>query len=263
MMDDMRAVVGEMLEEEQRLLVEREAAAKTRATVSESFIVAGNLITLALLVLSGVAAHIDRKKRDEAEAQLRFSQAELGAIFDSAGDGIITFDEDFRIRLMNPAAAKMHRCDGLSALGRPLLDFVPPRLREFVANDIRDFVQSDETTREFAKGIALRSDGSEFPCDGSLTKAATAGGEQFVTLMFRDLSESQARDAKIREQVEILNQVRDAILVCDMDDRIIFWNRGAQSLYGYSPRTRRSARTWSSCCSTANANCGKRDGKRC
>ena len=115
---------------------------------------------------------------------------------------------------------------------------------------------------EFAKGIALRSDGSEFPCDGSLTKAATAGGEQFVTLMFRDLSESQARDAKIREQVEILNQVRDAILVCDMDDRIIFWNRGAQSLYGYSP-SRRLARTPSSCCSATNANCGKRDAKWC
>ncbi len=34
--------------------------------------------------------------------------------------------------------------------------------------------------------------------------------------------------------MEILNQVRDAIIVCDMDDRVLFWNRGAQSLYGHS-----------------------------
>ncbi len=236
LMDEMRQVVGEMLQEEKRLLAEREVTAKSNAVLTERFIVAGNLMTLALLVFSGGIAHFDRKKRNEAEADLRLSQAELGAIFESAADGIITFNKDLRIRLMNPAAAEMHRCDKLSALGRPLLDFVPSRFREFVANDIRDFVHSDRRTREFAKGIALRSDGSEFPCDGSLAKAATAGGEQFVTLLFRDLSESQARDAKIREQVEILNQVRDAILVCDMDDRIIFWNRGAESLYGYSAK---------------------------
>ena len=81
--------------------------------------------------------------------------------------------------------------------------------------------------------MALRSDGSEFPCDGSLTKSI-AGDQRFVTLMFRDLSESQAREAKLRQQAEILDQVREAIFVCDMDDRIISWNRGAQSLYGYS-----------------------------
>ena len=117
LMDDIRAVVREMLQEEQRLLVEREAAAKSRATVSERFIVTGYLLTLALLVFSGGVAHIDRKKRDEADAHLRVSRAEMSAVIDSAQDGIVTFGEDFRIRLMNPAAAAMHACDVEWAVG--------------------------------------------------------------------------------------------------------------------------------------------------
>ncbi len=233
-MEEMRRLVEKMLAKEHRLLAGREAAAASCATASETFIVAGNLIALTLLVLSGFAVRIDRKKRDEAEAQLRFSQAELGAIFDTAGDGIIAFNEDLAIRLMNPAAANMCGCDTMGALGRPLLDFVPPRRRDSFAKQIRDFLESDESTRLFGDGIALREDGSEFPCDGSLTKSAISG-EQFVTIMFRDLSESRALDAKLRGQSQILDQVRDAILVCDMDDRIISWNRGAQMLYGYSP----------------------------
>jgi PAS domain S-box-containing protein len=232
-MQEIRAVVKDILAEEERLLIEQAATAKSRGTATKSLIIAGNLVALVLLVLSGVAAHIDRGKRNEAEAQRRFSQAELAAIFDSAGDGIIAFNGNLKVRLMNPAAKEMLRCAAEAPPVRSLLEFVPSNLHHAAAEEMADFWNSDETSREFAIRHALRRDGSEFPCDGSLTKSA-AGGESFITLMFRDLSETMAHQAKIREQAEILDQVRDAILVCDMDDRILFWNHGAQRLYGYS-----------------------------
>ena len=235
LMNEMRKVVNDMLEEEQRRLTANEAAARSRAVTSQRFIVAGNLITLVLLLLSGFAAHVDRTRRDAAEAELRFSQAELGAIFDSAGEGIITFGDDFRIRLMNPAAANMHGADAMASLGKSLLDLIPPQRRPAVTESIHDFLQSQQRTRDFPQGLSLRHDGSEFPSAGSLAKTPT-GSEQLITLMLRDLSESQARETTIRQQVEILHQVHDAILVCDMDDRIQFWNRGAESLYGYAPQ---------------------------
>ncbi len=234
LMEKMRLVASDILEEEHRLLEEWNAMASARATLTEQFIISGNVLTLTLLVISGGVAHIDRRRRDEAETRLRSSQEELAAIFDSAGDGILTFSDDLKIRLMNPAAARMHRCQDVPVRGRSYLDFVPPRLREFVANDIRSFLQSKAKRRAFVNRTSLRSDGSEFPCKGSLTKAAAEKDTQFITLMLRDLSESRARDAKIREQVEVLNQVRDAILVCDLDNRIVSWNRGAELLYGYS-----------------------------
>jgi len=44
----------------------------------------------------------------------------------------------------------------------------------------------------------------------------------------------QAATATLREQVELLNLAHDAIVVHDMNDRITFWNHGAQALYGWS-----------------------------
>lgn len=232
-MREIRAVAEEILEEEAGLLARREQAAEAMATSSARFIVAGNVLAFTLFVLTGFVAHIDRKKRDNAEAHMRSSEAELAAIFNSAHDGMITFTGDLRIGLMNPAAARMYGCEAAAAIGRSLLDFVPPRLRAGVGDDIRDFMQSRETTRLFADGVALRDDGSEFPCEGSSTKSVV-GGKRFATMTFRDLTESKASQAKIREQAQMLNQVRDAILVCDMNDRIIFWNRGSRLLYGLS-----------------------------
>lgn len=41
-------------------------------------------------------------------------------------------------------------------------------------------------------------------------------------------------DVRIRDQASLLNKTRDAIVVCDLDHRILFWNNGAERLYGWS-----------------------------
>jgi PAS domain S-box-containing protein len=45
--------------------------------------------------------------------------------------------------------------------------------------------------------------------------------------------EIQQTEDKIREQAELLNRARDAIMVLDNDRRIVFWNKGAERLYGW------------------------------
>jgi PAS domain S-box-containing protein len=45
---------------------------------------------------------------------------------------------------------------------------------------------------------------------------------------------NQAATTTLREQVELLNLAHDAIVVHDMNDRITFWNHGAQALYGWT-----------------------------
>lgn len=46
--------------------------------------------------------------------------------------------------------------------------------------------------------------------------------------------ERQQIDAHVREQAALLDIAREAILVKDMDNRIIYWNRGAERTYGWT-----------------------------
>jgi PAS domain S-box-containing protein len=43
-----------------------------------------------------------------------------------------------------------------------------------------------------------------------------------------------AAENRIREQASLLNLMRDAILVRSMDDQIVYWNPGAEVLFGWS-----------------------------
>ncbi|MDF5728618.1 MAG: GAF domain-containing protein, partial [Rhizonema sp. PD38] len=47
------------------------------------------------------------------------------------------------------------------------------------------------------------------------------------------LNERKQAEHKIREQAALLNVATDAILVRDLENKILFWNKGAEHLYGW------------------------------
>ncbi|MGI0488249.1 GAF domain-containing protein [Pantanalinema rosaneae CENA516] len=48
-----------------------------------------------------------------------------------------------------------------------------------------------------------------------------------------ELAERQSAEQKVHEQAALLDVATDAILVCDLDHHILFWNKGAERLYGW------------------------------
>jgi PAS domain S-box-containing protein len=49
-----------------------------------------------------------------------------------------------------------------------------------------------------------------------------------------DVTERKEAEEKIREQAALLDKTHDAIIVCDLDWRISFWNLGAERIYGWT-----------------------------
>lgn len=49
-----------------------------------------------------------------------------------------------------------------------------------------------------------------------------------------DVSRRKEDEERLREQAAVLDGARDAIIVCDRENRIISWNRGAERLYGWA-----------------------------
>jgi PAS domain S-box-containing protein len=49
-----------------------------------------------------------------------------------------------------------------------------------------------------------------------------------------DITERKQAEQKIREQANLLAIATDAIFVYDLDHRVLFWNQGAENLYGWT-----------------------------
>lgn len=49
-----------------------------------------------------------------------------------------------------------------------------------------------------------------------------------------DVSERKEAEGKIREQAALLDRTHDAIIVCDLNWHIAYWNRGAERIYGWT-----------------------------
>jgi PAS domain S-box-containing protein len=59
-------------------------------------------------------------------------------------------------------------------------------------------------------------------------------GATLILDVLVDITESKRAQAKLAEQAAMLQLAHDAILVTDLGGTILFWNRGAEHLYGWS-----------------------------
>lgn len=233
LMREIRSLCDDLLAHEERVLVGLLDDAEERANSNERMILVGNLLALTLLAAAGGAIYIERQKRNQMETRLANNQERLGAVINSALDGIITVDQQMKILMMNPAAESIFGCTDSEMLGKPISLLIPSGRSEFDSTEIGSFFHSDERRRVIADGLSRRSDGTLFPFEGALTKSIV-NGIPFATLMFRDLSERESSRAKIREQATALDQINDAVHIRDLQDRITYWNRGSEKLYGWT-----------------------------
>ncbi len=180
---------------------------------------------------------LDVTARRQAEQHLADSQQRLELAVESAPNSIIMTDARGRIVLVNAQTEKLFGYERKELIGQSVEMLVPERFRGRHEGYRHGFM-ADPQTRPMGAGrelFGLHKNGTEVPVEIGLNPIRTNEGI-LVLASIVDISERKRSEETLRRQVDLLEQTYDAIFVWEFDGPIVYWNRGAEQLYGYSRR---------------------------
>ena len=176
------------------------------------------------------------KTNEEKAETIAITNLGLVRAIDSASDGILMTDpnqEDNPIIYSNPAFSRMTGYSSQEILGcncRFLqgegTDWdVVAQIREAIAQRLEI-----QTTL-----LNYRKDGQPFWNELKIAPVYSNIGEllYFVGIQ-TDITQREQTEEQMREQALLLDSSQDAILVVDLENRILFWNSGATRLFGWT-----------------------------
>lgn len=78
-------------------------------------------------------------------------------------------------------------------------------------------------------------DGSIYWVDTTIVPFIGGDGKprQYVAIRY-EITERKLAEERIRQQASLLDKAQDAILVCDLNYQILYWNKGAERIYGWN-----------------------------
>jgi formate hydrogenlyase transcriptional activator len=162
-------------------------------------------------------------------------------VFEFSPDAVLVTDKAGSVAQANAQTKHMFGYDRHELIGQPVEILVPERFRPIHPKHRDDYAKQPHT-RPMGAGLDLyarRKDGSEFPVDIMLSPL-TVDSESLVLAVVRDITrrkhaeQERDRQASIaHEQAALLELAHDSIIVRDLENRITFWNRGAEDKYGW------------------------------
>lgn len=178
------------------------------------------------------------RRREAEESQRRFV-----ALLEHTPDLVSLAALNGHLFYLNQAGRRMLRLpENLDAGLFTIADFHPPDVMRMIRD--QGLPAAGRHGSWSGESMLLAHDGSLVPVSQVIIAHKSPDGTpEFYSTVIRDISAAKAAERRIREQADLINKARDAIIVSDLTGRITLWNQGAERIFGWTePEVR--GRTW-------------------
>ncbi|MEP7287870.1 MAG: PAS domain S-box protein [Chloroflexota bacterium] len=176
----------------------------------------------------------DVSKQRQAQIALRESEQRFKAIFDQAAVGMTQWTLDGRCVLVNQRFCKMMGYSQEELLNHTLDAFTHPDDLPTQRKQLQQINSGEHKSFSMEKRY-IHKDGSTIWTNvtSSSVRSFADDHDSYVSIV-EDITERKRADEQLRFQAHLLDTVGQAVIATNLQGKVIYWNRFAESLYGWS-----------------------------
>ena len=172
---------------------------------------------------------ITERKRAETAAM------RLAAVVQSSHDAVAAKTLNGIITDWNPSAERIFGYKPKEIIGKSVLTLIP-KDRQDEEQEILRTIRRGELLDHY-QTVRRRKDGKLIDVSLTISPIKDPKGKIVgVSKIARDITKQKQTERRLTEQTRLLDLTNDAIIVRDHQDRIVYWNRGAEEMYDFSAK---------------------------
>lgn len=180
-----------------------------------------------LLGFASVCRDITARRRAEETRQW------LASIVEFSHDAIIGESLDGTITTWNRGAEVIFGYKAEEVVGRPVTVLAWPGYEDDMRELLRR-IRAEETIEHY-ETLRRHKDGTRLVVSLTLSPVRDSTGKLIgISKIARDITQQKEREEISTRQAQLLDEAYEPILVRDHRDRIVYWNKGAERLYGWT-----------------------------
>jgi PAS domain S-box-containing protein len=184
-----------------------------------------------------VGMGIDITERRVAEMALRESERQYRELVEHANSIILRWRRDGTLTFMNDFGLKFFGYSSEEIIGHHVVGTIVPET-ESTNRDLRplmDEILKNPAAFEQNTNENVRRNGERVWIAWTNKTVIDSHGQISEVLSIgTDITERKKTEAQIAEQAAFLDKARDAIIVRSLKGKILFWNQGAEQIYGWT-----------------------------
>jgi len=196
-------------------------------------------ITIAKKEKGGIQTYAylrDITERKRMEREIREANKRLEKIAEMGDDGIIVFDEDYKIEFANTIASELTGYSKEKLMGMDFRRLLSERDIGYL-DQMHSEVGADESKRVCTEMEVLTENDLKRDAEVCITIAEMEKGRVKTYAYLRDITERKRMEREIREATKRFEKIaemgEDGVIVFDEDSRIEFANQMASEIIGF------------------------------